>query len=220
MGHPFADPSLLRTALTHSSYVNERSDCDMPDNERMEYLGDAVLDFLVAEWLFGEYPTLTEGEMTNLRALLVREDTLAQQAHATRLGEHLLLGKGEEDSGGRLRAHNLCAVFEALVGALYLDGGMDPVRAWVIPLLRPELYRAMRDQAVRDAKSLLQEWSQARYHVTPVYETIQMEGPDHAKEFQVQVSINGKVWGVGKGRSKQTAAQEAARAALQALLQK
>ena len=219
LGYQFSDRDLLYTALTHSSYVNESPDRQCADNERLEYLGDAVLDFLVAEWLFLEYPVLSEGEMTNLRALLVREETLALLARAVSLGEHLLLGRGEDESGGRNRAHNLCAGFEALIGAAYLDGGLETIRAWLIPMLRPELHRALRDQSVRDPKSLLQEWAQARYHLTPAYETIAEEGPDHAKQFCVQVVVNGQALGTGRGRSKQTAAQDAARAALQAIQQ-
>lgn len=217
LNYRFADQDLLRTALTHSSYVNESVSGAGADNERMEYLGDAVLDFIVADWLFREYPELTEGEMTNLRALLVREETLAHLARAISLGECLLLGKGEDESGGRGRAHNLCAGFEALIGAAYLDGGMEPIRGWLLPMMRPELHRALRDQSVRDPKSLLQEWAQGRYHLTPAYETVAEEGPDHAKQFSVQVVVNGQVLGQGKGRSKQSAAQDAARAALRAV---
>lgn len=214
LSHRFADPELLQVALTHSSYVNENPDIASADNERLEYLGDAVLDFLVADWLFRAFPQLSEGDMTNLRALLVREETLAKLAQRLHLGEHLLLGRGEEESGGRRRAHNLCAAFEAVVGALYLDGGIAPVRDVVIPLMQPELHRVLREHAVRDAKSLLQEWTQARYHVTPTYVTVKEEGPDHAKQFTVQVLVNDEVWGSGKGRSKQAAAQRAAQAAL------
>jgi ribonuclease-3 len=214
LGYRFREPELLRTALTHSSYVNENPTEGASDNERLEYLGDAVLDFLVAEWLFTAYPDLSEGEMTNLRALLVREDTLAHLAEAEQVGQYLLLGKGEEESGGRSRSHNLCAAFEALVGAFYLDAGMDPVRQWVVALLQPEMDKALEDQAVRDSKSLLQEWVQAHHHVTPAYTTVREEGPDHAKVFTVKVMVNGEEWGQGIGRSKQAAAQEAAAAAL------
>lgn len=215
--HAFRDPALLQQALTHSSYVNENRDSVLADNERLEYLGDAVLDFMVAEWLFKQYPDLTEGQMTNLRARLVREDTLARVAQRIHLGEHLLLGKGEAESGGRARSHNLCAAFEALVGAVYLDAGLDVVRMVFKPLLQPELDQALRDESARDPKSLLQEWVQGRYHVTPAYETVSEEGPDHAKTFTVQVLVNNRVLGIGTGASKQAAAQQAAAAALQRL---
>ncbi len=214
LGHRFADPELLQSALTHSSYVNENPHVGWDDNERLEFLGDAVLDFLVADWLFREFPELPEGNMTNLRALLVREETLARLAQRVNLGQHLLLGKGEEDSGGRHRAHNLCAAFEALVGAFYLDGGIASVQAWVVPLMQSELHHVLGEQDVRDAKSLLQEWTQARYQVTPTYVTVREEGPDHAKRFTVDVLVNDEVCGRGKGRSKQAAAQKAAQAAL------
>lgn len=215
--HRFHNPALLQQALTHSSYVNENRDAGLNDNERLEYLGDAVLDFVVAEWLFREYPELAEGDMTNLRARLVRQDTLARLARRINLGEHLLLGKGEAESGGRSRPHNLCAAFEALVGALYLDAGLEGVRAAFRPLLEPELQRALQDQSARDPKSLLQEWVQARYHLTPTYETVSEEGPDHAKAFTVHVLVNGCVLGVGTGPSKQAAAQQAASVALRRL---
>jgi len=172
---------------------------------------------MVAEWLFKQYPDLTEGQMTNLRARLVREDTLARVAQRIHLGEHLLLGKGEAESGGRARPHNLCAAFEALVGAMYLDAGLDVVRMVFKPLLQPELDQALRDESARDPKSLLQEWVQGRYHVTPTYETVSEEGPDHAKTFTVQVLVNNRVLGIGTGASKQAAAQQAAAAALQRL---
>lgn len=217
LAHRFADPGLLKTALTHSSYVNENPDTAASDNERLEYLGDAVLDFLVADWLFREFPRLSEGQMTNLRALLVREETLARLAAKVNLGDHLLLGRGEEASGGRHRTHNLCAAFEALVGALYLDSDVATVRASILPLMQPELRRLLRERSVRDPKSLLQEWTQARYHVTPSYITVGEEGPDHAKRFTVQVLVNGEVWGSGSGPSKQAAAQRAAQAALERL---
>lgn len=213
----FRNPALLQQALTHTSYVNENRDAGLTDNERLEYLGDAVLDFIVAEWLFREYPDLAEGEMTNLRARLVREDTLARLAQALHVGEHLLLGKGEADSGGRYRPHNLCAAFEAIVGAVYLDAGLDAVRTIFTPILAPELKQALRDQSARDPKSLLQEWTQARYRVTPTYETVAEEGPDHAKVFTVHAIVNGRTLGVGTGPSKQAAAQQAAAAALQRL---
>ncbi len=213
----FHQPALLQQALTHSSYVNENRDAGLQDNERLEYLGDAVLDFVVAEWLFREFPTLAEGDMTNLRARLVREDTLARLAQRINLGEHLLLGKGEAESGGRSRPHNLCAAFEALVGAVYLDAGLEGVRATFRPLMEPELHRALRDQSIRDPKSLLQEWVQARYHLTPTYDTVSEEGPDHAKAFTVHVLVNGRVVGVGTGPSKQAAAQQAAAVALHRL---
>jgi len=215
--YEFRDPALLQQALTHTSYVNENRDVALADNERLEYLGDAVLDFVVAEWLFREYPDMAEGDMTNLRARLVREDTLARLAQHINLGDHLLLGKGEDESGGRSRPHNLCAAFEALVGAVYLDGGLESVRAAFRPLLESELQGALQGQSARDPKSLLQEWVQGRYRVTPVYETVSEEGPDHAKAFTVQVLINGQVLGVGSGPSKQAAAQQAASAALRRL---
>lgn len=217
LNYCFQNPSLLRQALTHTSYVNENRGAEIADNERLEYLGDAVLDFVVAEWLFREFPDMAEGDMTTLRARLVREDTLARLAQRIHLGDHLLLGKGEDESGGRSRPHNLCAAFEALVGAVYLDGGLESVHAAFRPLLESELQRALQGRSTRDPKSLLQECTQARYRLTPVYETVSEEGPDHAKAFTVQVLINGQVLGIGSGSSKQAAAQQAASVALRRL---
>lgn len=210
----FRDQSLLQRALTHRSYLNEHPDDALEDNERLEFLGDAVLDFVAGDWLYNRFPEMREGRLTRLRAALVRTETLAGFGQQCRLGQALRLGRGEEDSGGRQRQANLCRGFEALVGAIYLDLGMEAVRAFVLPYFETALKAILANDADKDAKSLLQEWSQATLNLTPSYRTVDTAGPDHAKEFTVEVVIGDRVYGQGRGRSKQAAAQEAAQAAL------
>jgi ribonuclease-3 len=213
-GLEFADLALLRTALTHRSYLNEHPDLNWEDNERLEYLGDAVLDFLLAEYLFLNFPDAREGELTGLRAVLVRRDTLAGFARQLGLGQAMLMGHGEVETGGRERAATLCAAFEALMGALYLDQGLDRVAEFVIPRVEGELASAQAEVADKDPKSRLQELAQGNLGLTPRYRTVKAEGPDHAKTFTVEVSIGDLLCGEGEGPSKQAAAQRAALDAL------
>jgi ribonuclease-3 len=210
----FRDPSLIARALTHRSYLNEHPQVAFEDNERLEFLGDAVLDFVVGAWLYNRFPELPEGRLTSLRAALVKTDTLAGFAAQIGLSEQLRLGKGEIESGGRQRQSLLCNAFEALIGALYLDQGLEVIRAFLAELLPDEVDRVMADERDRDAKSILQEWSQARLGRTPRYRTVHAEGPDHARQFTVEVSIGEQVVGKGIGPSKQIAAQAAASDAL------
>lgn len=210
----FDDVELLKQALTHRSYINEHVDEDLDDNERLEYLGDAILDFLTADMLYQRFPGMTEGEMTRLRAALVRTEALAQLAAACSVGDALFIGKGEANSGGRERLHNLCGAFEALVGAIYLDKGLDTVRQFVIPLLT-ELQKDVMEEAIRkDPRSQFQEWAQAVHSITPEYRLVTTHGPDHEKMFVVEVSLGEQLVSQGQGRSKRSAAQSAARAAL------
>jgi len=217
LGLAFSDRTLLRRALTHRSYLNEHPGSGFDDNERLEFLGDAVLDFATGEYLYHRFPELAEGPLTSLRSALVRRETLARFAREYDLGGYLLMGHGEVESGGRQRAATLCAAFEALVGAIYLDLGIESVYLVVEPLIRPEVERIMLEHSYKDAKSLLQEFAQGSLGCTPRYVTVDESGPDHAPEFMVQVTISGEVYGQGTGRTKQQAAQEAARTALQHL---
>ncbi len=214
LGVDFADESLLEHALTHRSYLNENPDLPLSDNERLEFLGDALLDFIVAEYLFSRFPDFREGALTSLRAALVQERALADFARDLKLGEYIRLGRGESSSGGRDRPPLLCATFEALVGAIFLDQGLDAARRFVLDQVAPAVDRIVQERSDKDAKSYLQEWSQGLWQLTPVYRTVAQRGPDHAKEFTVQVWIGNEVYGVGEGRSKQSAEQAAARAAL------
>jgi ribonuclease-3 len=217
MGLRFKDRSLLMRALTHRSYLNENPDFVLEDNQRLEFLGDAVLDFVTAAWLYEHFPEFQEGRLTSLRAALVRTPALAKFAREIKLGDHLFLGKGEEDSGGRAREANLCDAFEALIGALYLDSGLPEVLEMLHPLLRDEAERVLAAELDRDPKSLFQEWSQAERGITPRYRTINASGPDHARTFVVAVYVGDEVYGKGPGGSKQAAARAAAKAALERL---
>ncbi len=213
----FNDLSVLRRALTHRSYLNEHPSDSLEDNERLEFLGDAVLDFVAGDWLYNRFPEMREGRLTRLRAALVRTETLAEFGIQAGLGDALLLGRGEDESGGRTRQANLCGAFEAVIGAMYLDRGMETVRTFVLPYFEDALAGILANDSDKDAKSLLQEWSQAHLNHTPTYRTVSAEGPDHAKEFTVEVLIGERVYGSGVGHSKQAAAQNAARTVLQKL---
>ena len=215
LGIRFSDKSLLQRSLVHRSYLNEHPEFPLEDNERLEFLGDAVLDFVTGEYLYHRFPEMQEGLLTSLRAALVRRDTLARFAQRYDLGEYLLMGLGEDASGGRNRPAILCATFEAVIGALYVDQGVEAVKQVVEPLVAPEVARTLEERSDRDHKSMLQELVQARLRRTPRYSTVSASGPDHAKEFTVQVSIGGKLYGRGKGRNKQEAAQNAAEVALE-----
>lgn len=214
LGFQFDDQSLLLRALTHRSYLNEHPDLALEDNQRLEFLGDAVLDFVAGAWLYHHFPEFQEGRLTSLRSALVRTPTLARFAQQIQLGAHLRLGKGEKESGGQERKANLCDAFEAFVGALYLDGGLPAVEKLIYPLLRDETERILIAELDRDPKSRFQEWSQGELGITPRYRTVKATGPDHARTFTVVVCVGEEVYGEGQGRSKQTAAQAAAEAAL------
>jgi ribonuclease-3 len=215
----FSDKALLQRALTHRSYINENPDYALEDNERLEFLGDAVLDFVTAEYLYDHFPEMAEGRLTNLRSALVRTEQLGEFANRVRLGDFLLLGRGEDESGGRERLTLLCDAFEAVVGALYLDQGLAVTRKFICGFIEPALHEILNSETDKDAKSRLQELAQSHYRLTPTYRTIKEQGPDHAKEFTVEAVIGKKIYGRGIGFSKQAAAQEAARAALEVLQQ-
>ena len=215
-GLHFSDFQLVRRALTHSSYINENPDA-LEDNERLEFLGDAALDFLSAAWLYKHFPEMDEGQLTRLRSSLVRTEQLAEFAEQIQLGEAVLLGRGEEASGGRDREALLCDVFEALIGALYMDSGLEPVAHFLEPRFTQAVERVMQDESLLDPRSLLQIWAQAELGETPRYRTVEAIGPDHAREFVVEVSIGRETSARGVGRSKQEAAQAAARTALRAI---
>lgn len=219
LGVRFHDPDLLTQALTHRSYVNEYGpeDSSVRDNERLEFLGDAVLDILVANMLYRKYPHVSEGELTQLRAALVRTESLAHIGAQFKIGEFLRIGHGEEITGGRQRITILCRAFEAVIGAMYLDGGMKTVEGFVMPSLLELLDFVIENSLHIDARSELQEQIQARLSVTPNYRLAGAEGPDHAREFRVEVTIGESIIGSGIGPSKRAAAQDAARAALQQL---
>jgi ribonuclease-3 len=217
LGVKFKDSALLEQALVHSSSVNENPDLFPAHNERLEFLGDAVLDFVVAEKLYRDFPDLAEGAMTRMRAALVRRETLARVARDISLGDFLYLGKGEEASGGRTKEANLAGALESVIAAVYLDRGLAVAARMVIRLLEEDWAKVINRNAGIDYKSRLQELAQSRFQLAPVYRLAAESGPDHAKSFTVEVEVNRQVLGIGTGRSKKMAETEAARAALKKL---
>jgi ribonuclease III len=213
----FHTPALLEEALVHSSYINENPSRTLKHNERLEFLGDAVLDYIVAEKLYRDNPDMAEGEMTRLRASLVRRETLARLADSIQLGSFLLMGKGEENTGGRTKLPNLAGALEALIAAVFLDRGPEKTRDFIVGLYGEEWDRLTRRGVIMDYKSRLQEYAQSRFQEIPAYRLISETGPDHDKQFVVEVLVNNKVMGQGAGKSKKLAETEAARAALKKL---
>jgi ribonuclease-3 len=213
----FNDTSLLEQALVHRSYLNENPGLALTSNERLEFLGDAVLGLIVAEKLYQDYPDFTEGEMTKLRSALVRRETLAHMARVIRLGDYLYLGKGEEAGGGRHKPANLAAALEAVIAAIFLDQGSPTTRDFILRLLDTELQKVTKQGTVVDYKSELQELIQSREQQTPAYHLIETTGPDHGRTFTVEVRLGEAVLGRGSGKSKKAAETEAARSALEKL---
>jgi ribonuclease-3 len=217
LGIAFNNISLLEQALVHSSYVNENPGLAPTSNERLEFLGDAVLGLVVAERLYQDFPQFTEGRMTRLRAALVRRETLARMAQAIGLGDYLYLGKGEEASGGRQKPVNLAGAVEAVIGAIFLDQGLARARDFTLKLLEADLQKAVTQGGSIDYKSELQELIQAREQQTPSYHIIESTGPEHDKRFTVEVKVGDTLLGRGSGKSKKAAESEAARVALEKL---
>ena len=217
IGIPFNTLSLLEQALTHSSYFNENTGVDLSHNERLEFLGDAILGMVVAEKLYQDFPDLSEGEMTKLRAALVCRETLVHIANSISLGDYLFLGKGEKGTGGRRKAANLAGAMEALIAAIYLDRGEATAREFILKLLDEELKKVPGQGVKTDYKSQLQELLHSRKQLTPAYRLVEAVGPDHDKRFTVEVMAGGKVMGIGSGKTKKSAETEAARSALEQL---
>jgi ribonuclease III len=218
IGIPFSYNALLARALTHRSYLNEHPNEALEDNERLEFLGDAVLDFLVGAWLYNHFPEMREGELTRLRSALVRTEQLAEFANGMCFGNAMRLGRGEGEGGGRQRLALLCATFEAVVGAIFLDGGLDAVRRFIEPLLERSIENILLTNSDQDPKSLFQERVQALGYPPPIYQTVQSTGPEHSKVFEVQVLVGKSVFARGTGPSKQAAAKAAARSGLERLV--
>jgi len=217
LGLSFANPTLLRQALIHTSYANERKDGPPDNNQRLEFLGDAVLDLVIGDHLYRTFPALPEGELTKARAALVCETTLARRAKELGIGRHLLLGRGEDASGGRERDSILADAFEAIVGAVYLDGGFTAARDFVLAVLAADLAAINDGEYGRDYKTLLQEIVQRGGETRINYEVTGESGPDHNKTFTVAVSVNDVILGTGSGRTKKEAEQNAACAAVEKL---
>ena len=214
LGLTFSRVSLLTRALTHRSYVNEHSDAQ-EDNERLEFLGDAVLDFIVGAWVYHHFPEMPEGDLTKLCSAFVCNEQLAVFARKFDLGRAMRLGRGELVSGGRDRDGLLGSTFEAVIGALYLEAGLEAVEAFLNPML--DEARDPILNGLEDPKSEFQEWTQAEKIGTPRYRVVTSSGPDHAKMFDVEVVIGEKIFGQGRGSSKQAAERAAAADALKNL---
>jgi ribonuclease III len=214
LGVRFLDPSIRAAALTHRSYAFEQ-ELDV-NNERLEFLGDAVLGLVVTDVAYTDFPEMPEGELAKLRAAIVNMSALADVARDLRLGDFIMLGKGEEMSGGRDKASILADALEAILGAIYLDRGLGTARAFIERLFRPRMVAYVRGEGERDYKTILQELASADLHAMPEYK-ISDQGPDHLKEFTATVFLNGKAWGRGMGRSKKEAEQRAAHEAYEKL---
>jgi ribonuclease-3 len=219
IGYRFRDRGLLEHAMTHTSRANEDVSGGVHDNESMEFLGDAVVGFVIADVLFREFPDFDEGEKSKTKAALVSTTTLARQAERLNLGEHLLLGRGEEKTGGRRKQALLADGYEALIAAIYLDGGIEHVRAFIVREFATLLAEVQQHGIAgsQDYKSALQELLQARDQPLPEYRLVGTMGPDHRKLFQVEVVVNGDALADSTGPSKKEAEQDAARAALDKL---
>jgi ribonuclease III len=218
IGYRFRDPALRETALTHTSWLNETAVEGRSDNERLEFLGDAVLALVVSDLLMRRLPARAEGELTRMRAGLVSEAALARAAATIDLGRYILLGKGEERTGGRSRPSILADALEALMGAIYLDGGLTAAADVATRLFDPML-ADVEQHARLDYKSRVQERAQALWQVAPIYDVVGQAGPDHDKRFEVTLSLRGREYGRASGRSKKEAEQAAAAQALMTLEQ-
>lgn len=217
LGWHFADIALLDNALTHRSFVNENVALACRDNERLEFLGDAVLELTVSDMLMRKFPDHAEGQLSKLRASVVNEQPLAELARRFRIGEHLLLGKGEEGSGGRMKSSLLANAFESVIAAMYLDGGFDRTAVFIGRLFEPLIEEGELSAVYRDYKTAVQEMSQVLFREMPRYMAISETGPDHDKRFETSLMIGERVIATGMGRSKKEAEQQAAKMALEEL---
>lgn len=215
--YEFKDIKLLNKALTHSSYINEKKKSYKDNNERLEFLGDAILDAVISEYLYNKFNTYEEGKLTRMRASIVCESSLAECAGKLHLGDFFLLGKGEENTGGRNRSSILADTLEALFGAVYLDSGWEAARKFILEKLKDIIDDAIHGRLYPDYKTRLQEIIQANSDLGICYQIVNEEGPDHNKTFYVNVSIGDDIRGGGSGRNKKEAEQNAAKAALSKL---
>lgn len=218
IGYEFINKDLLTEALTHSSFANEKKIKSNKYNERLEFLGDSVLGLIISEYLFRNYPELPEGKLTKIRAKIVCEPSLADCAKSIDLGNYLKLGKGEESTGGRNRTSILADAFEALIGSIYLDGGMENARKFIMKIMRKIIEDAIRGKIFIDYKTRLQEILQADSTNKITYEIVDEIGPDHNKTFYTQVKNNDRIIGYGNGKNKKESEQNAAKMALKGVL--
>ncbi len=214
LGVSFRDQGLLKEALTHRSYLNENPKWPLPHNERLEFLGDAVLELVVTEYLYAQFPASPEGRLTAVRAALVNYQNLASVGKKINLEDFIFLSRGEAKDTGRAREVILANAMESLLGAIYLDQGYGAAKRSITALILPEVEKIIAEEKYRDPKSFLQEKVQTRYKITPVYKVLGENGPDHDKVFEVGVFVNDELMGKGEGPSKQEAETKAAEAAL------
>lgn len=217
IGLSFKDEKLLKKAMTHRSYLNENREEQLESNERLEFLGDAVLELIISSRLYKEFPEKTEGELTGIRSAIVRTESLANESRRLGLGENLLMSKGEEDSGGKDKDYLLANTYEAVLGAIYIDQGLEICKDFVQRTILKQLPNIIENELFIDPKTKAQELIQARYKLTPTYSVIKEEGPDHDKLFTVVLKIGKKNFSDGFGYSKQKAEEEAARKAIEKL---
>ncbi len=210
----FNDQHLFEQAFTHRSYLNESKE-KIDSNERLEFLGDSILSFVVSQYLFQTFPHCDEGMLTNMRSLLVNTKSLAETSRELDFGKYLKLSRGEEDSQGRQNQSILADCYEAFIGALFLDQGIEPAREFITTTLLPKAAVFADRDALKDPKSLLQEYVQAQKHTSPIYKVLEEEGPAHAKIFTIGVHVKEVLMGKGKGKSKQEAEEQAAKLALE-----
>ena len=217
LGINFQNPHLLNQAMVHRSYLNEVKKNDLESNERLEFLGDAVLEFVISAWLFDQFPNRLEGDLTNLRSGLVKTESLAKIGRKLKIGDYLVLGKGEKGAGGQRNTHLLANGLEAIIGAIFLDQGLAVTEKFIKTHFQFLFNELIQSGKLKDYKSLFQEKVQAKTKKAPIYKVIKEEGPDHAKTFVVTASLGKKLIAIGQGKTKQAAQQKAAKIALEKL---
>jgi ribonuclease-3 len=217
IGLKFKNLSLLETALTHRSYLNEHKNI-LENNERLEFLGDAVLELIVSEFLYSMYPDRPEGDLTSFRSALVKTDSLAHSARELDIGKNIRMSKGEEENGGREKSYILANTFEAILGAIYLDHGYEICKNFISRILLPKIEQIVEYRLDIDSKTKMQELAQSVFKLTPAYDVIKEEGPDHNKVFTVVVKLDDKIVGQGQGSSKQRAEEQAAKEGIEYIM--
>lgn len=213
IGYKFNDILLLNKALTHRSYANEHKKSKIKDNERLEFLGDAVLSLVITEYIFNEFQNKREGELAKIRSSVVSSKALFKKSKELNLGEYILLGKGEESTGGRKRFSNLTNVYEAVIGAIFIDSDFASAKIFILEQFKQDINEVVEKRIYLDYKSILQEYTQHQYKVRPIYKLIKEEGPEHSKKFTVEVFIEDKSFGSGTSNTKKEAEQLSAEVA-------
>lgn len=214
LGYQFRHLTMLRQALTHRSFANESGDPDMEDNEKFEFLGDSVMGFVISDLLYQCFPRFREGDLSRVKSHVVSEPFLAELARELDLGSFMLLGRGESYSGGHEKSSLLSNCYEALIAAIYLDGGIEPAREFIVAAFKDRVETLVHNRHILDHKSLLQEHAQDIFHCTPHYRMRRVTGPDHERTYEIDLMIKGEVFSTGSGKNRKEAEQSAAKAAL------